>query len=103
MIFTVSDGGVAMCRDAASGKRLWQQRIGGNFSASPVVVGDRLYLFGREGKTTVIAVADEYRELAENELDDAIGASPAVVDGELILRTEDALYRIAERAASRKR
>jgi hypothetical protein len=103
MIFTVSDGGVAMCRDAASGKRLWQQRIGGNFSASPVVVGERLYLFGREGKTTVIAVADEYRELAENELDDAIGASPAVVDGELILRTEDALYRIAERAASRKR
>lgn len=100
MIFTISDGGVAMCRNASTGERVWQQRVGGNFAASPVVSDGRIYFCSREGRTTVISAGDTYRVLAENELDGAIGASPAVLDGEIILRTDKAIYRIADQGSS---
>ncbi len=54
----------------------------------------RLYLFSQEGKTTVVADADEYQELAENLLDGMVMASPAATSGELIVRTDTHLYRI---------
>jgi outer membrane protein assembly factor BamB len=94
-LYTVSDGGVAVCLDAASNHVYWQERLGGNFSASPLLADDRIYFFNREGKTTVITDAgNSAKVLAENQLDEAIFATPAALDGELILRTETHLYAI---------
>ena len=95
LLFTISDQGVAVCRDAASGDEIWKKRIGGNYSASPLLSAGRVYFFNREGRTTVITAEGSFRLLAENELDGSIMASPAVLDDGMFLRTEKALYRIA--------
>jgi hypothetical protein len=96
-LYTVSDGGVAVCLDAQSNNLHWQERLGGNFSASPMLADDRIYFFNREGKTTVVTDNGEKPEvLAENQLDGAIFATPAALDGELILRTESHLYAIGK-------
>ena len=95
-IYTVDDGGVASCLNRLSGEALWRERIGGNYSSTPLLVGDRLYFQNEEGKTTVVAAADEFKVLAENELESGYMASPAVDGNALILRTKTHLYRIEE-------
>jgi outer membrane protein assembly factor BamB len=95
-IFMVDDGGIASCIDRATGEQIWSERIGGNHSASPLLVGDRVYFLNEEGKTSVVAASDKFEILAANELSDGFMASPAVDGDALILRTKTHLYRIEE-------
>ena len=94
LIFMINDGGVATCLEAKTGKEVWSERIGGNYSASPIIAGGKIYLFNVEGKATVIAASREFKKLAENTLASGFMASPAVTDNALILRTKTDLYRI---------
>jgi outer membrane protein assembly factor BamB len=94
-LFVVNDTGIASCLDAKSGTILWQQRLGGNYSASPVYADGRIYFQSEEGVTTVIAPGKEFRKLATNRLDGAMLASIAVSNGSLFIRTDSHLYRIA--------
>jgi len=93
-LFFVNDNGIAQGLNATSGKQLWQQRLEGKYSASPLGAPGRIYFFNQEGKTTVIAPGDEFKLLAENTLDDGFMASPAVAGKALILRTKTRLLRI---------
>lgn len=92
----VSDRGVATCLDAQTGEPLWTQRLGGGFSASPVVVGDRVYFTNEEGVTYVVRAAREYELLAENDIGERTFASPAVIDGAMVIRTEGRLLRVQD-------
>jgi outer membrane protein assembly factor BamB len=94
LLFFVSDTGVATCLEAKTGTKVWQERIRGAFSASPLVSPGRIYFFDQDGKTTVIAPERKLNILAVNTLDDGFMASPAVVGKALILRTATHLYRI---------
>ena len=94
LIFMVSDGGVASCVDRHTGDVIWNERIGGNYSASPLVAGDRLYCLSEEGKTVVLAAGREFKVLAENQLPGGFMASPAVDGNALVLRTKTHLYRV---------
>ena len=95
-LYTVSDTSNLTCFDAQCGKVLWEQRLGGNFSASPIIANGRIYFWSEEGKTTVLAAGREFKLLATNELKERIMASPAVSGNTLFLRTDKALYRIEE-------
>lgn len=92
----VSDKGIAACFDAATGKELWKERIGGNFSASPLLVGSNMHLLSEEGDYTVLDIADQPQTVAQTKLGERSLASPAVIDGDLILRTDKALVRIGQ-------
>lgn len=94
LIYVVSDNGVASCIDAADGEIIWKERIGGDYSASPVLVGEHLFFGSQDGKVTVMKLGREADVVAVNQLDGKIMASPAIVDGAMILRTDLALYRI---------
>jgi len=94
LIYMCDDNGVASCLEAATGEVVWQKRIGGKHSASPIHAEGRIYFFSHEGETTVIEAAREYKESAKNQLEEGFMASPAVVGKALILRTETDLYRI---------
>ncbi|MBL9167061.1 MAG: PQQ-binding-like beta-propeller repeat protein [Verrucomicrobiales bacterium] len=96
-LFTITDGGIATCLQAGTGELVWQERVGGNFSASPVAAEGRLYFVGDSGETTVIAAAAEFRVLAKNALGEKVQASPAVSQGALFIRTEKSLFSIRER------
>lgn len=99
-LYIVSDGGVAMCLDAVTGKRHWQQRLGGNFSASPLFAAGKIYFLDEDGTTTVIAPGKKYRELAVNKLPGRTLASLAPIEGAILLRTDTHLYRL-ESSSSR--
>lgn len=92
LLFSITDGGVAACLKAESGEICWQERIGGNFSASPVFAGGRIYLLSDTGETTVIAAAPEFRVLAKNPLGEKCQASPAIAQGRIFIRTAENLF-----------
>ncbi len=94
-VITVTDNGIASCFDALAGEELWKERIGGNFSASPLLVGNQVYLLSEAGVCTVLDISQQPpREIASNNIEERCLASFAVVDGELLLRSDKALYRI---------
>ncbi len=96
LLYMVNDTGVLSCVEATSGETVWTKRLGGNYSASPVLVDGHLLFCNHEGRTTVIRPGRTFQIVATNDLEDGFMASPAVVPGALILRTRSHLYRIAE-------
>ncbi len=101
LVFMVDDRGVATCLELETGKRVWTKRLGGNYSASALLSGKRVYFFNQEGTTTVVQAARTFRQLARNHLKDGLMASPAVSQGALYLRTRETLYRIEARSPNR--
>lgn len=93
-LYLVSDRGVASCLDAVTGEVCWQERLGGNFSASPLAADGHVYFLNEDGGTTVIAPGREFKELAKNQLDGRTLASLAVAGRAIYLRTDSHLYRI---------
>ena len=94
LLFMVSDNGIITCLDAKTGAVVWEQKVGGDFSASPISAEGRIYFFDRDSKATVIQAGREFKLLAENKLDDGLMASAAVSGKALFLRTRTALYRV---------
>ena len=83
LIYMIDDKGIASCVEAKTGELVWQKRIGGEYSASPVYADGKIWLFSEDGKTTVIRPGRTFEALAENQLDDGFLASPPSRQGVL--------------------
>ena len=94
LLYMVSDIGVAACVDAKTGQIVWQHRVQGDYSASPVYADGRMYFIDHDAATTVIRPGRQFQQLAVNRLDGQCRASPAVAGSALFVRTETHLYRI---------
>jgi outer membrane protein assembly factor BamB len=100
-VYLVSDSGIASCLDAKTGEVHWQERVGGNHSASPIAGDGKVYFQSEDGNGVVVKAGKKFEQLARNSLGERSLASYAAVDGALFIRTEGNLYRIeaqAERA-----
>ncbi|MGH9330443.1 MAG: PQQ-binding-like beta-propeller repeat protein, partial [Vicinamibacterales bacterium] len=100
LLFMAGDVGVVTCVDAKTGQRVWQDRIDGIFTASPVVAAGRVYLVSETGETIVIRAARTPEVLARNRIEARLLASPALSGGLFFLRTDDQLIAIGGRPAS---
>lgn len=99
VIYTMRENSAVLTAfDAATGEAHYTERIDGLFNvyASPVGVGDRIYVASREGATAVIRHGWQYDLLTVNTLDDGFDASPAIAGRDLFLRGQQFLYRISE-------
>ncbi len=93
-LYWVTDQGFAECVTTKTGKVLWSERaVNKSVSASPLLVGEE-WLFIDEGGRCITAKATPsgYEKVAENDLREAVFATPAFVDGMLYLRTASSLY-----------
>jgi outer membrane protein assembly factor BamB len=98
LLYMVSSTGIATCVEAETGRLVWQKRIGGAYSASPIYADGRIYFFSHEAASTVIKPGRQFKVLAVNKLDkDDLMASPAVAGKALFVRTRSHLYRIEKR------
>jgi outer membrane protein assembly factor BamB len=93
-IYLVSDKGVATCLEARSGHEKWHQRLGGNFSASPLFADGKIFMQNEEGDGIVFSPGPAYHELARNPLGERTLASYAVGDGAMFIRSERHLARV---------
>jgi outer membrane protein assembly factor BamB len=92
----MAEAGIVTCVDARTGERIWQERIGGIFSASPVAGDGKIYFVSETGETVVLAAGREPSLLERNPIEGRLIASPAISNGRLYLRTDDHLLSIGE-------
>jgi outer membrane protein assembly factor BamB len=98
LLFTANTEGHLICRELATGGKVWDHAFETEFQATPLVVGDRMYLFSQPGKVFVVAVGREFKELASFEMGEEIYASPAVAGGRMYVRTKTALFGLGDGA-----
>ena len=117
-------GSVASCLDAKTGKRLYQARLeggsadsgssqggasggfgggrggrGGADYASPVAANGHVFFVRGSGDIFVLKAGDEFEQIAVNQVtsdSETFAASPAISDGQLILRSDKHLYCVGE-------
>ena len=94
LIYTAAEESFVTCIEAATGKTVWTERIGGKYAASPIYADGRLYFPSQDGNTTVLKAGRTFEVLAKNKLDDGFLASPAASGKALYLRTKTHLYRV---------
>jgi outer membrane protein assembly factor BamB len=100
--YTLLDRGFILCHDARTGKPIYaRQRISpdaSGFTASPWAYNGRIFLLSEDGDTFVVQAGPEFKLLGRNSLNEMSLATPAIVRGSVILRTQTRLYRIAKSA-----
>lgn len=81
--------GTIQCIDPQTGKVVWENRAaGGDHWASIVLAGGLAYATAQSGTTVVFRpMPEKYDEVAQNKLDEHTNATPAVVDGAIVIRT----------------
>ena len=98
-LYVVTDSGFLRNWNATTGESNYPARLPrpSNFKASPVGANGKLYLASEEGQVIVVRMGKTYEVLATNTLEDAsFIATPAIVDGEIFLRSQSSLYCISE-------
>ncbi|MFG0335368.1 MAG: PQQ-binding-like beta-propeller repeat protein [Maioricimonas sp. JB049] len=85
-LYLWNDDGVVCCVDPQTGENVWRERVGGNFSGSPVLIDGALYCISEDGEVVVIDAAPTFRLFGRSPLGDASYATPAVANGRVYLR-----------------
>lgn len=102
--YTLLDRGFFLCHEARTGRQIYgRQRISLDataFTASPWAYNGKIFVLSEDGQTFVIEAGPTFKVIGKNTVDGMALATPAVVRGSVLLRTQESLYRIA-RTASR--
>lgn len=94
-VITLDDTGTLTALDAKSGKPAWDEKLIGNFSASPILTGDTLYAVTEDGVCYVVKISPDAAKIQfETDIAERTLASPILLDGALYLRTENHLWKI---------
>lgn len=86
-LYIINDTGILTCLNALTGETVWQHRLRGRFSMSPLVVDELLLIISEDGFATVFRAGDKYESVAEHDIGESVLASPALVDERLYVRT----------------
>lgn len=107
LAYYTNRAGVVFCLDAATGETRYNARLAESNWATPIGIGDRVYFFGKSGKTTVLAAGSEEKELAVNQLYNSSGGGGrggfggeiqygiALTPGGVLIRTGSKLYLVS--------
>ena len=101
LIVTRLRPGIISCYDNRNGEQLWQQRVEGGFSSSPIAINGTVYTVTESGITHVFKPGASFEAISKNSieatLEETFRASPAAFDGHLLLRSDKYLYCIGQK------
>ena len=97
LMYISGDNGVLRVFEAKTGKQLYEQRLPGTFSASPIAADGKVYLASEDGDVFVLSAGTTYELLATNPMGEPLMATPAISGGLLIVRSQGYVYAIGER------
>ena len=101
MLYVQDSGGVAYCIEMDTGTTLWKERLPGKGKSwgSFVLAGDLIYTLSQPGDSVVFrADPDKFEVVAQSDLKEHTNSSIAISDGELFIRTHEALWCIGSAA-----
>ncbi len=100
VLYVVKNGGILTAFNPASGEVFKTGRVTGalgGYSASPVAAEGRIFILSEEGKLAVLRAGRDWDVLAVNDLGEGAFATPALSEGRIYLRTDEALYCFASK------
>ncbi len=97
LAFLWADNGIVTCLDLPSGKTLWTERVGGNYSSSPIILRNRLIGVSQDGVVHILAAASSPEKIGRIELEQTVRATPAATNDALLLRTSTELICVGAR------
>lgn len=98
-LYLTSDRGVLTCLDAKTGEVKYEGGrvpVPASFTASPVAFGGKILLTSEDGDTFIVKAGPKHEILGTNSVGEPVYASPAIADGNIIIRGERNLYCIGE-------
>jgi outer membrane protein assembly factor BamB len=95
-IFTTMTNGLVHCIEVATGKILWEENLGVQYS-SGVLADGLVYMPNDEGIITVIKPGPVFEYLAKNQIGEKMNASPAISNGKIFLRGYKHLFCIGKK------
>jgi outer membrane protein assembly factor BamB len=93
-LFTTMTTGKVHCIDVASGKTIWNEDLGAQYS-SPVIANGLVYMPNDEGVITVIKPGPKFEYISKNSIGEKMFASPAISNGKMYLRSYQHLFCIS--------
>jgi outer membrane protein assembly factor BamB len=98
-LYSINDRGILYCLNARTGATVYgpQRLRSATYSASPVLVEGKIYITDEDGVTSVFRSGPKFEMLGENNLGEFTLSSPAIVDGQIFIRTDNFLYAIGTR------
>ena len=87
LLYLWSDGGKVTCLHAATGKKVWQDRVPGSYYSSPICAGNMIFNITKKGEVVVIAAGDKFEILGQTPLKELCHATPAISGGRMFVRT----------------
>lgn len=94
LLFTTMTTGKVYCIDIATGKILWIENMGMQYS-SPVLANGLIYMPNDEGVITVIKPGPKFDAISKNSIGEKMFASPAISNGKIYLRGFQHLFCIS--------
>lgn len=92
LMFLWADNGIVSCVDVATGNIHWSERIGGNVSSSPVIVGKALVGISQEGVVTALSASKSFAKVGEIDLEQTVRSTPAMTKNRLLIRSDEQLW-----------
>jgi len=99
--YSINDRGIVYCLDAKTGHVVYGpvRLRSSTYSASPVLAEGRIYITDEDGVTSIFRAGRTFELVAENSLGEYTLSSPAIVAGQIFIRTDNALYAIGPRVS----
>ena len=93
--YTLFDRGFMTCHDARTGEEVYDRNRfagGATFTSSPWAYNGKLFCLSEEGDTYVVEAGPDFKLLQTNSLNELCLSTPAISQGNLLLRTASKLY-----------
>jgi len=89
-LYMIRNGGTLTAVDATNGKIVYSERLGSNgqYSASPVLAHDHLYLISNQGEVSVVKTGDAFQMVHQHDLGERAFVTPAMDANTIYVRTE---------------
>lgn len=94
-VYVINSSGVMVAASQKDGKRLWQSRLQGKFSASPVMAGGKLVALNQDGTSIVVDPANEGEIITRLELNETMLGTPAVGSDGIYFRSDNHLFKVS--------
>lgn len=95
LIYLIDTRNTLYCLDAKTGRTVYSKKLNQKYNSSPIFAGGNIYFTSVKGATMVLKAGDQLQILAENDLPGEVYATPAILRGSVVIRTDTRLYRIA--------
>ena len=96
LVFVATTFGAVAAYDANNGELVWDFDFDYGFYASPILVGDNVYLLDQAGVMQIFKASRSFSLVAESPLGEKSDCTPAFSENKIYIRGEENLYCIGQ-------